>query len=228
MGKPAALFPWQPGGMRCQAAVTPHDAAEVGAALARVHGAGEGAQRSAGRFREVDLFVRLDRIAATDDPSLALHASPLRARLARWSGARDPSLPRGLVHGDLFRDNVLWDDKGGIVALLDFESASEGVFAYDLVVTLLAWCVGDRLDPALARAMAAGYESVRPLTGAERAGLLAEACMAALRFTITRITDYAMRAGVGPRVTKDYRRFLMRLDALEAMGQSGLADALGL
>jgi homoserine kinase type II len=226
--KPAALFPWQQGGMRCQAAVSPEDAKRVGAALAHVHVQGEGAERGAGRFRDADLLVRLDRIANAEDPSLAAHAAPLRARIERWSRARDPSLRRGLVHGDLFRDNVLWSETGDIVALLDFESASDGVLAYDLAVTILAWCVGERLDVDLARAMVAGYQHIRSLDPAERRGFLAEACMAALRFAITRITDYAMRAGVGPRVMKDYRRFVMRLDALEALGQDGLTDALGL
>jgi homoserine kinase type II len=130
------------------------------------------------------------------------------------------------VHGDLFRDNVLWGDEGELAALLDFESASDGVLAYDLAVTLLAWCFGDTLSSPLARAMVAGYEAERPLAVAERAGMLAEACVAALRFTITRVTDYAMRVVTGPRVLKDYRRFLARLDALEALGPSGLSRAL--
>ena len=125
-------------------------------------------------------------------------------------------MPRGLIHGDLFRDNVLWAG-GWIVALLDFESASEGVFAYDLMVTVLAWCFGDGLDLTLMRALIAGYERVRPLSAEERAGLVAEGCAAALRFTITRITDYAMRVTDGPRVIKDWRRFERRLAQLEGL-----------
>ena len=77
---------------------------------------------------------------------------------------------RDRLHGDLFRDNVLW--RGGrIAALIDFESAARESYAFDLMVTILAWCTGDGLDPALARAMCEGYASVRPLTDAERRGL---------------------------------------------------------
>jgi homoserine kinase type II len=243
-GKSSALFPWQGGTMRCQAGVTTDDARCVGAALAAIHRAGEGAgegsreggaERAGGsdgtrwgasRFQDAQLLERLGRIATAASPELAEQAAPLRAKLAQWSLRRDPALARGLIHGDLFRDNVLWDDGGRISGLLDFESASDGVFAYDLMVTALAWCVGDALDPALLRAMVSGYESVRPLTPAERAGLLAEGCAAAIRFTITRITDYAMRVTDGPRVIKDWRRFAMRLATLEAIGAGGFAALL--
>jgi homoserine kinase type II len=221
-GKPAALFPWRDGRMRCQRSVTADDARRVGEALARVHAAGDGATLPAGRFRVEDLFARMDAIARAKQPELAAQAEPLRRALAEWSARRDPSLPRGLVHGDLFRDNVLWDARGGIAALLDFESASQGVFAYDVMVTVLAWCVGDALDPALVRAMIRGYESVRPFSTNEKSSLLTEGCVAALRFTTTRITDYAMREASGPRTIKDWRRFKARFDALVALGENGL------
>jgi homoserine kinase type II len=76
--------------------------------------------------------------------------------------------------------------------------------------------------------MCAGYEQVRPLSEAEREGLLAEGGFGALRFTITRITDYALRtASAGPRVVKDWRRFLKRFERLESLGQDGLRRLLG-
>ena len=166
-----------------------------------------------------DLLVRLDRTSpAKARPELAAQAEPLRAKLEQCARRRDPTLPRGLIHGDLFRDNVLWQGDR-IAALLDFESASEGALAYDLMVTALAWCFGDALDQALLRAMIDGYESVRPLSASERAALVTEGSAAALRFTITRITDYAMRVTGEPRVIKDWRRFAMRLAALESTTQ---------
>jgi len=216
-GKPIAVFPWREGVHRCQAGVTARDARRVGEALASVHRAGANEARGEGRFRYEDLLARLDVIAGARDATLAAQAPILRAKLDTWTNARDASLPRGLIHGDLFRDNVLWDDAGAIAALLDFESASGGVLAYDLMVTVLAWCFGDSLDRALASAMIDGYESVRPLTREERRGLVAEGCAAAIRFTITRITDYAMRVSDQPRVVKEWRRFAARLAALEAI-----------
>src|SRR5262249_55607040 len=99
-GKPAALFPWVEGRMRCQSAVEELDCERVGAALARVHLAGDGAVHPVGRFGESDLCARMERIEQAGDPTLAAQAAPLRAKLERWSGARDPSLLVGLVHGD--------------------------------------------------------------------------------------------------------------------------------
>lgn len=227
-GKPAAIFPWVDGRMRCQSAVSEDDARAVGAALARVHVAARAAA-DRGRFRFEDLLGRLDRIEASGDERFAPLVPSLRSRLERTHRSRDARLPRALVHTDLFRDNVLWDDRGDIVALLDFESACDDTFAYDLMVTVLSWCFGDSLHAHLATAMRGGYERVRRLTEDEKRGMLAEGKMASLRFTITRITDYAMRTGAaGPRVVKDWRRFLARYEDLDALGARGLARILGL
>lgn len=220
-GKPAALFPWRQGGMRCQASLQPHDLDWLGDALALVHvvpGAGEG--RGPGRFGLADLHQRIDRIAGAKDEGLRSLAAPLRDALDATAARRRKDLPRGLVHGDLFRDNVLWRDElsGPVVALLDFESAFEGPLAYDIAVCLLSWCYGEGFDPRLARALVRGYCNVRPLDAAERDGLFEEARFGALRFTITRITDYAMRASEGPRVVKDHRRFWARYEALGHWG----------
>jgi homoserine kinase type II len=226
-GKPAALFPWREGRMRCQAGVTPEDAGRVGEALALVHVEGALEACETGRFELADLLGRLGGISASREVHLSSLAPSLRASLERVHAERDPGLPAGLVHGDLFRDNVLWNGKGEISALLDFESACWGTYAYDLMVTVLSWCVGDDLQPLLATALRAGYERVRPLSQREKEGLHAEGCFAALRFTITRITDYAMRTGSeGPRVVKDWRRFLKRFEILDGLGADGLLGVL--
>src|SRR5262249_25446290 len=112
--------------------------------------------------------------------------------------------PGGLVHSDLFRDNVLWQD-GRISALLDFESASHETSSFDVMVTLLAWCFHTSLDRELSRALIRGYTGVRPFTEGERARLFDDARFAALRFSITRITDFELRPK-GTGIYKDFRR----------------------
>jgi homoserine kinase type II len=231
-GKPASIFPWRAGTMRCQASVTTEEARRVGAALARVHVAGEGEAPYPGRFERADLLQRLERIEAEGGPEWAPVVPSLRSALAQAYGARDPGLPRGVVHGDLFRDQVLWGPDGEIAALLDFESACDGPFAWDLMVTVLSWCVGDDLDVGLARAMASGYLTVRPLSERVRDALAVEGSCAALRFAITRITDFSMRAkaadGTVRPVLRDWRRFMKRFEKLQALGARGVRDALAL
>jgi homoserine kinase type II len=225
--KPAVLLPWRDGTIRRQSQVTADDTRRLGEALARVHVAGAHEPRDAGRFRYEDLCARLERAAKSADPRFEPHIPALRDALARSHAAR-PDLPRGLIHGDLFRDNVLWKADGDLAALLDFDSASDGTFAYDLMVTVLAWCVGDDLDVRLARAMREGYENVRPLEEAEKRGLAAEGSFASLRFAVTRITDFAMRTVPGgPPPARDWQRFMMRFEKLRALGERGVREALG-
>src|SRR5437016_12394242 len=146
-------------------------AARVGHALARVHLALASVREPRpGRFRLQDLRARLQAIGRAPDAELRSLAPAITERLDRAAAARNPALPGGIVHGDLFRDNVLWRD-GAIVALPEFESACEGSWAYDLMVTVLAWCYGADFDLVLARALLTGYQEVRALSPAERSAL---------------------------------------------------------
>jgi homoserine kinase type II len=229
-GKPAALFPWVVGDMRCLSSVTIQDGERVGQALGHLHVSGRKAPRGPGRFEPADLRIRLRRIAAARDPQIARQAAPLGEKLALWEARRDGELPRGLIHGDLFRDNVLWNGQDEICALLDFESASDGVLAYDLMVAILAWSFKDTLDEAIAGSIACGYRTVRALTDSELRGLAPEAAIAALRFTVTRLTDDALRSletGAPPRSDKDWRRFAQRLSWVESQGADGMARLFG-
>lgn len=234
-GKPAAIFPWVDGQMRCQRAVTTAAAAAVGAALARIHVAGHApaAPLDAGRFDPVHLVKRCERVASSSDPEARALAGSLRDAASRIAASRRHDVPRGLIHGDLFRDNVLWREDASatgtgtgtcssIAALLDFESAHDGPFAYDLAVTILSWSYGSKLDTDLAGAIVQGYRSVRELEAGDREVLYDEAIFAALRFTITRITDDAIRVG------KRWQRFVERREELERLGRRGFLEALGL
>jgi homoserine kinase type II len=190
----------------------------AGSALASRYGAG--------RFRVEDLRERIARISTSDDPRIASLASRISSRLEECSAARSKNLPKGLAHGDLFRDNVLFSKEKPtrILALLDFESAFEGVLVFDVMVTMLAWCVGDAIDFDLARSLTDGYQSVRPLTADEKKYAFHEARFASLRFWITRVTDYTMRLGFGNG--RDPGRFEMRLDQIENLEPQKFEAAL--
>lgn len=213
--KPFALYPWLGGESLCHERLLPEHCRALGQALARVHVATPtlGALPT-GRFGAPEIVQRMRSVQAQTsqfDADIAL----LEQRLGLYLGQRPKELPVGLVHGDLFRDNVLWqDDK--LVALLDFESASAGPLVYDLMVCVLAWCFRAEFDLERVAALVQGYQRVRPLSALERDSVRGEGAIACVRFATTRITDFELRALPGQKPGRDYRRFVQRLQALEA------------
>ena len=97
-------------------------------------------------------------------------------------------LPRGLIHGDLFRDNALFVD-GKLTGVIDFYHACHDLLVLDLAVALNDWCLDDNgeIDPARKRAMIEGYETVRTLSPAEQDALLTLQQVSAARFALTRL-----------------------------------------
>jgi len=221
-GRALVGFPFLEGATLRQREVTPVHTHAVGAALARLHLAVAGMPAEEGRFGRDALLGLVSRFRVHPSCAVRALAPFFDHELRRSDGptARDPELPGGLVHGDLFRDNVLFRGDT-LVALLDFESAQRGTFVFDLAVVFLSWCYGASFEWDLARALVAGYETVRPLERSEWNGLFAEARFGCLRFATTRISDDTVRVG------KLYTRFLARLTALDALGPAGLAARLG-
>jgi homoserine kinase type II len=114
----------------------------------------------------------------------------LQEAMAFQASFDSSQLPMGVIHADLFRDNVLFDGDE-IGGLIDFYYACHDVLAYDLAIAVNDWCVeaDGRLDAVRLNAMLSAYQAVRPLSEAERgawAGLLS---IAALRFWLSRLYD---------------------------------------
>jgi len=215
-GKAFALFPWVEGEILCQGRVTAEACRKLGAALARVHLSSPHAPAlPEGRFRIPDLRGRLERVSAAGRGALLPAVAEIDERLTHYEARRSKDLQLGICHGDLFRDNVLWQG-GEISALLDFESACSSNFAYDLMVTALAWCYGAAFELALVQALFDGYRAVRPLPPSEVAALRVEGAVGCLRFASTRLTDFSLRVPDGATPVRDYRRFLDRLCAIES------------
>lgn len=224
-GKPAALFELSGGRELCHREVTTEHARTLGESLARLHGAARGfSGLGAGRFAFPRIVERLAEIESAGDAEAGAVLPVLRDEAA-WLAARAPAGPGGVIHGDLFRDNVRWEARGAgdrIVAIIDFESACEGALLYDLATCLLSWTYDDDFRADLGRAMVAGYG------GADAGALWVEARRAAFRFTVTRILDFHLRRAAGPRKEKDFRRYLARLLRLRALGPDGAARLWGL
>lgn len=221
------VFPWVAGAHRRARELAPADAAACGAALAAMHRAAEAfPRRRESRYAFAELVRRWRGLPRGGEADVEAAIADTGEELA-WLEARAAAraaLPRGVIHGDLFVDNVLFDE-GRLVALLDFEQASDGTLAYDLAVCVCAWTYGDDFDAGRAAALVDGYARVRPLTPAERDGLWIEARAAAMRFTITRLTDVHFNTATTEvvRRTKDFRRYHARLRRLRALGPDGFA-----
>jgi homoserine kinase type II len=225
MRKWASVFPWRDGHHVSADHVTPAIAETFGAALGDLHRAGlevPSGWRRGSIYDHDHLASRFDRCSRVDDRAINYALAILREELAiaKAGFALRRAATQGIIHGDLFRDNVLWtDDPPRISAILDFEQASGGSLVYDLAVCINDWCwtIYPRFD--LAAALVAGYQRVRPLTASDRTALPIEIRAAAARFTLTRITDVYLARVDNPE--KDFRAFLARCEAWRgpALGQ---------
>ena len=136
-------------------------------------------------------------------------------------------LPKGVIHGDLFADNVLFRGEK-LVAVLDFESACRGKFIFDIATAVNALCFVDgnySLDRF--RYLLQGYESVRTLSLAEWDAFPNELRYSSLRFTVTRLHDFYLHPTNGSqRVDKDFREFFDRLRVLRREREGGMEPLL--
>jgi homoserine kinase type II len=193
-GKPAAVV----ARLRGKNELAP-DALQCGALgdmLARMHLAGRDYARHQPNLRGLPWWkenvpVLLPHVGK-DQRTLLLEELAFQTRVA--ASTDYAALPRGAVHADLFRDNVMFED-GRLSGFLDFYFAGCDTFLFDIGVCLNDWCVdldSGRADAEREAAFLAAYESVRPLVPEERRLLPALARAAALRFWVSRLRDFHM------------------------------------
>lgn len=189
-GKPAALVTRLPG----KSVKRPgrEQCGQLGALLARMHLAG----RSYPGFLENPRGPRWWRDTAPQVRPFLDEAKSklLDAEMAYQSQHRFPDLPRGPVHGDLFRDNAIFEGER-LCGVFDFYFAGVDVLLFDVAVCANDWCLVDpaadrRFEPTLIEAFLAEYAAVRPFTQAEKEAWPALLRAAALRFWLSRLYDY--------------------------------------
>ncbi|MPW23840.1 homoserine kinase [Paraburkholderia sp. CNPSo 3157] len=176
---------------------------QMGEALARMHQAGDDFPRELVNSRGYAWWAQAaDRVASfLDSERREILFDELRFQYTLASDGSYRALPQGPIHGDLFRDNVLFADAqalGGstdaekLSAVFDFYFAGIDVLIFDVAVCLNDWCIdhpSEALSPAMVAAFVQAYERARPLTTMERRHLPAVLRAAALRFWLSRLMD---------------------------------------
>lgn len=192
-GKPAALIERVAG--EPQLAPSPAQCAAVGRTLAQMH------------LAVVAFPMRLDNARGAAWRDMAMHAvmpflnNDQQALLAdevtfqRDQEMRTAALPRGAIHADLFRDNVLFvnENSADIAGIIDFGFAATDTLLLDLAIVANDWCIDlatGVFDDARLDALMSAYQSERPLGDDEKSHWQTLLRRAALRFWLSRLYDY--------------------------------------
>jgi homoserine kinase type II len=191
-GKPAAVVNRLRG--KSELAPTARHCAEVGAMMARMHLAGRDFNRHQPNLRGLPWWN--DTVPVVLPHVEQSQAAMLRSELAYQNHIVQSSayaaLPRGPVHADLFRDNVMFDgDQLG--GFFDFYFAGVDTWLFDVAVCLNDWCVDlstGAADAERSASFLASYMGVRPFSAQERQLLPAMLRAGALRFWISRLWDF--------------------------------------
>ena len=191
-GKPAAVVNRLAG--HSELAPTAAHCAAVGDMLARMHLAGRDYARSQPNLRGLPWWNETVPVVLPylDGPQAALIRAELAFQNHVAASSAYAALPRGPVHADLFRDNVMFEGER-LTGFFDFYFAGVDTWLFDVAVCLNDWCIDlptGTHDADRAQAFLRAYAAVRPLAAAERQLLPAMLRAGALRFWVSRLWDF--------------------------------------
>ena len=224
-GKSVALIEYLPGVSIDHP--TPDQAFSVGKALAQIHLAArnfDGSRKQSLGLAEWQSIIAncgKDALASINTELPKICSDELKFLNANWP----QNLPSGVVHCDLFPDNVLMLDNQ-VTGLIDFYFAANDFFTYDLAVTHAAWCFehgNGEFRPDVASALMRGYQTVRPLSAEEYAALPILARGAAMRFISSRADDWLHTPEDALVARKDPMDFVNRLNFYTKAGKETFA-----
>ena len=199
----------------------------AGAALAQLHAASQGFALTRANALSLPGWRELAAATAARADEIQEGLAHLIAdALADLESHWPKDLPSGVIHADLFPDNVLFmQDK--VSGLIDFYFACNDMYAYDLAVTLNSWCfeADGAYNITKGKALIGAYQAQRALTQAEISALPVLMRGAALRFLLTRLYDWLHHdstALVRPKDPREYSRRLRFHMAVKHAGEYGL------
>jgi homoserine kinase type II len=204
--------------------IAPFHCAALGTALARLHRAGGSfAMSRANNLGVAGWRALYQASAAGIDGFLPGLADELAAELRFFETNWPSGLPNGIIHADLFPDNVFFRDRD-LSGLIDFYFACTDFLVYDVAICLNAWCFEPDLsfNVTKARLMVASYRAERPLAADEIAALPLFARGSALRFLLTRLYDWLNQPAGALVRPKDPLEYLKKLRFHRGVGDAGL------
>jgi homoserine kinase type II len=212
-GKPAAVVTRLPGSHRLAPGALHGE--QVGEMLGRMHRAGQSFEPQQPHLRGLAWWA--ETVPVVLPHVTTEQAELLRAELAfQQAVAASPAgaaLPRGPIHADLFRDNVMFDETAGedrLCGFFDFYFAGTDALLFDVAVCLNDWCIdhaSGRLVDDLAVPFLAAYQSTRLLTPGELRLMPAMLRAAALRFWLSRLWDWHLPRDAALLAPKDPTHF---------------------
>jgi len=204
--RPAVIQPRLRGSHVAQQDLTPEHCASAGKVLAQFHNAGKDFYLKRQAHRGVFWWRR--ESANLQSHLEADEAALLMDEVNAFDQLRDQpgDLPMGVIHGDLFHDNALFEGND-ITALLDLYNAATAYFLYDLAIVANDWCTNadGSIDLAREKALLEAYDAERPFTDDERKAWPILARTAAMRFWLSRLIPWLgiaqdMRSDDGPEM----------------------------
>jgi homoserine kinase type II len=220
-GRPAAIVSFLTGVWPRR--IQPQHTAALGEAMAHMHRAGD----SFTETRANDLGLAqwrplFDEVAGQADEIATGLSTEIGGELDALEANWPEGLPTGIIHADLFPDNVFFIDRV-FSGIIDFYFACTDAYAYELAICLNAWCFepDNSFNITKARQMLAGYEKVRKLEPSELAALTWLARGAAMRFLLTRLYDWFNHPSGALVARKDPREYLAKLRFHQGLGGPG-------
>ncbi|MEE2662289.1 MAG: homoserine kinase [Pseudomonadota bacterium] len=189
-GKPAALVSFLNG-------ASPHEITrthcnKLGSALAKMHLIASKYPLSRANNLALPAWSKIFSELKTQSDKLKPGLSDwIQGELSSLDGCWPTNLPTGIIHGDLFPDNVFFSPNN-LPAFIDFYFACNDAYAFDIAICLNSWCFdsNQQFDRYFSQSLFDGYQSVRPLSRLELVSMPLLARGAAMRFLITRLYDW--------------------------------------
>ncbi len=208
--KPASILSFLSGSSSQK--ITVEQTFEVGSVLAKIHLTGK--ELSIKRKNPISINNFEELIINSNETANNISSdlnSEISKEFNRIKENWPKDLPSGIIHADLFPDNVLFEENN-ISGVIDFCFSCIDFFAYDLGICINAWCFTEEgFDLSLSESLLKGYQSIRKLEDNEIKNLPILCSASSLRFLLTRLNDWRSEKGnaiVTPKNPKDFVKIL--------------------